>query len=152
MAFTKKSAIKLFTTQTTFFLFFVLIIPLVSSAQVAESDLAAQAEPAFNYYRIIEQKNFFRPKASAADATDFTKKPNTLDNNDFTLTGVIEIQNGYKAIVEQKSSQKGFYISVNDAIEDYTVKAILPSKIIIEKDGLEFELKLQQAAQDIKND
>ncbi|MBU1044163.1 MAG: hypothetical protein KJ915_07180 [Candidatus Omnitrophica bacterium] len=107
-------------------------------------------DASFNYYKVIEQRNFFRPKKDQPEIGSIPIETNIKqekDSLDLILTGVIEIKNGYKAIVEQKSTKKGFYVSVNEAIEDYTVKSIMLNKIIIQKDGKDFELKLQQAAQ-----
>jgi hypothetical protein len=118
-------------------------------AQNSGSDSLVDDDASFNYYKIIEQRNFFRPKVEPKPAeTDLAEKPKTLekDNLDFILTGVIEIRNGYKAIVEQISTKKGFYVAVNEAIADYTVKTITPNKIVIEKNNQEFELKLQQGS------
>lgn len=119
-------------------------------AQTTESNLLVEEDSAFNYYKIIEQRNFFRPTQDLKKVeTELEEKAKKTEKNslDFILTGIIESKNGYKAIVEQKSTKKGFYIAVNEAIEDYTVKAIMPNKILIEKDGQEFELKLQQGSQ-----
>jgi len=65
---------------------------------------------------------------------------------DLVLTGVIEIKNGYKAIIEKKGTEKGFYVAVGEAVEDYTVKEIQINKVTLEKDAKTFELKLKQAA------
>lgn len=117
-----------------------------------KSDLLVD-DTSFEYYKIIEQRNFFRPKKNISDSQSIseqeskpTSKTSKKDGLDFLLTGVIEIKSGYKAIVEQKSTKKGFYVSINEAIENYTVKEIMLDKIIIEKDGKEFELKLQQGS------
>ncbi|MFH1062899.1 MAG: type II secretion system protein N [Candidatus Omnitrophota bacterium] len=146
----RNNMIKKITNQILLFLIFHIASCLACLAQSAESDLLVENDAAFNYYKIIEQRNFFRPKKDLKKAetelTEKTQKPEK-DSLDFILTGVIESKNGYKAIVEQKSSKKGFYVSVNEAIENYTVKAIMPNKILIEKDGQEFELKLQQGSQ-----
>ncbi len=128
-------------------------------AQTTKPDMLAD-DASFEYYKIIEQRNFFRPKKDIKNSESESKskskskqasKTSKKDGLDFILTGVIEIKNSYKAIVEQKSSKKGFYVSVNEAIEDYTVKAIRLNKIIIEKDGKEFELKLQQGSKNNSN-
>jgi len=141
-----------------FFSVFCFLSSVLGYAQSTESNLQLEHESnllvddsSFNYYKIIEQRNFFRPKQDPQKLemeNNLKEKPKTAekDSLDFILTGVIEIKNGYKAIVEQKSSKKGFYVSVNEAIEDYTVKVIMLNKILIEKDGKEFELKLQQGS------
>jgi len=123
-------------------------------AQNMDSKYIVSEDQGFSYYQIIEQRNFFRPKKDPSkENIDTDKKPSQAntkekkeDTMDLVLTGVIEIKNGYKAIIEKKGTEKGFYVAVGEAVEDYTVKEIQINKVTLEKDAKTFELKLKQAA------
>jgi len=117
--------------------------------------LVTDQDSSFTYYDIIEQRNFFRPKKDvtgksntasfAGNQSQPAGTPAAENASDLVLTGVIEIKNGYKAIVEGTNPERGFYVSVNEAIGDYIVKEIQPNKIILEKNGRPLELRLKQA-------
>ncbi|MFH1459667.1 MAG: hypothetical protein ABIG64_04770 [Candidatus Omnitrophota bacterium] len=130
-----------------FILLFSAMEIKVCSAQINDLDSSLNQDPELKYYQIIEQRNFFRPQYDPSENEYNLPEEQTNQTNsglDFVLTGVIEIKNGYKAIVEKISQKKGFYVSINDAIEDYLVRDIKINKIILERNEQVFELKLNQ--------
>jgi len=136
-------------------------------AQTEKSDLIVLPDPPFSYYEIIEQRNFFHPRKDndsqqeeyrsllsvGEETVKSFKRRGTAgqdagisDSLSLILTGVIEIRGGYKAIVENKNQAEGYYVSVNDPIEDYIVKDIQRDKLVLEKDAELYELKLERTA------
>jgi hypothetical protein len=130
--------------KKTIILIIMLVLITINGFAYAQDN-----DSSFDYYEIIEKRNFFRPKNETVESeiASSSAQPEKKQELDLALTGVIEIKSGYKAIVEKISTQKGFYVSQGDAIEDYTVKKIMLNKIVLEKDLQEFELKLQQGPQ-----
>ncbi len=136
-----------------FCFFGLLLAPYCCFAEIDNLQVTGAQDTPFNYYSIIEQRNFFRPKkdlpenASPQSDTESLFQEGSSTNNvqDLVLTGVIALNNSYKAIVERKNQTKGFYVSINDLVDDYTVKDIQPNKIILIRDGQEFELKIKQS-------
>ncbi|MCP4650978.1 MAG: hypothetical protein GY853_13000 [PVC group bacterium] len=108
--------------------------------------------PPLSYYEIIEKRNFFRPTKdlnaevqSSGIQSAFPGNDGSAKARDLILTGVVNLKNGYKAIVEKKNQDKGFYVGINDSIENYIVKDIQKNKIILERNNQLFDLKLKQA-------
>jgi type II secretory pathway component PulC len=112
--------------------------------------LAQEQEHPLSYYEIIEQRNFFRPKEPPS--IEKTEKLNSEKKNvpqqpsmittDLVLTGTVKIRGNYRAIIEKKTQNKGFYVKTNDTVGDYIVKDIKEDRVILEKDDKVFTLKL----------
>jgi len=108
----------------------------------------AQEHP-LSYYEVIEKRNFFRPKEKTLpnNNQDRINNKNAKKKNKslgFILTGIVRVRGKYKAIIE-KHSGEGFYVGINESVEDYLVKEINTDSVVLEKDNKESVLKLKKA-------
>jgi type II secretory pathway component PulC len=110
---------------------------------------AQESNQPFSYYEIIEQRNFFRPKKEELkdkkkiiEQGFISKKPAT-ETSDLILTGVVKINGRYKAIIEKKTQDEGFYVETNERVENYIVTEIRQDEIYLTKEGQTFVLKLK---------
>ncbi|MFH2137118.1 MAG: hypothetical protein ABII88_01250 [Candidatus Omnitrophota bacterium] len=131
--------------------FFIFLLWLATCYLRPAACFAQEETPDLSYYEIIEQRNFFRPtkdlqetKIKTDNYSAFSFSSNSTSIQNLVLTGVINIKNGYKAIVEKTDQDKGYYVAVGDMIEDYVVKDILNNKIFLERDSQIFDLKLRE--------
>ncbi len=136
---------------------FILIFTISSCIVVLSQQelLAFEEHPPLSYYEVIEKRNIFRPmvdinKLTSIDASK-DKSSHTAQSNssssidDLTVTGIIKLRGQYKAIIEKKNEQKGFYVKVDDNIDDYTVKSIKNDTVTLQKSNSTYILKLNIA-------
>ena len=64
--------------------------------------------------------------------------PKEASASDFTLQGVIYSQNGSRAVISREILEQG------DSIRGYTVLKIDEGRVVLEKNGEEFILKLEE--------
>jgi type II secretory pathway component PulC len=112
---------------------------------------AASAPPAlrpFSRYLIIERRNFFRPRVRPAPADTQPRGAVRTEPGapDLVLTGVVRIRSTWKAILEKKSEKTSFYVGVDEEADGCTVKSIAENKVVLVKDGREFEIGLRTSA------
>jgi hypothetical protein len=129
------------------------LIFLISSGIVflASGLSFAQDEyPPLSYYEVIEQRNIFRPNGKDNLADNHSPQQEIISNestsdqvDDIILTGIIKIRGQYKAILEKKSEQKGFYVVVDQIIDDYTVEDIQNDKVVLKRDNRFVTLKIK---------
>jgi len=115
---------------------------------IAAGNCFAQEYP-LSYYEVIEKRNFFRPKEKTLPNNSRYKTNNKSAKKKnkslgFILTGIVRVRGKYKAIIE-KHSGEGFYVGINESVEDYLVKEINTDSVILEKDNKESVLKLKKA-------
>jgi hypothetical protein len=113
--------------------------------------LAASGPPAlrpFSRYLVIERRNFFRPRVKPAPADTQPREAVKKESGapDLVLTGVVRIRSTWKAILEKKSEKTSFYVGVDEEVDGCTVKSIAKSKVVLVKDGREFEMGLRTSA------
>jgi len=110
---------------------------------------AQKQDVSFSSYRVIEERNIFRPnkggdeESSAASEQLFTQSENASTAKDLVLTGIVKIKKRFMAVIEKKEGNKGFYVRKGDWVEDYQVQSVLKDRVMLEKDGRIFILKLQ---------
>jgi len=103
-----------------------------------------------SYYDVIEERNIFRPNNDlTSDRSDISstivtrqQEENSSAVKNISLTGIIRIRGRYKAIIEKKDEQSGFYVSQGDEIDQYTVEEIKDDQIKLIKDGKSTVLKI----------
>jgi type II secretory pathway component PulC len=104
--------------------------------------------PPFSYYRIIEERNFFRPKdrengdsGEGKESKASEKKPKDA-SNEFIVTGIVNIKNTFKAIIEKRDSGESYYVRSGDSVNGYKVKDINTTEVTLEKGGADYSLIL----------
>jgi len=130
----------------TFFIPLFAGILFLLSAHTAP---AQKQDVSFSSYRVIEERNIFRPnkgsdeEPGAVSEQLFTSSDNASAAEDLVLTGIVKIKRKFMAIVEKKEGGKGFYVKKGDWVEKYQVQSVLRDRVMLEKDGRIFILKLQ---------
>lgn len=137
----------------------ILCIIILSTNYFLSGAYPQEIEPPLSYYEIIEKRNFFKPIREEISAA-LTQDTDLVDNkgletkhlkallkpDDLTLTGIIKLGDQYKAIIEKPGANQGFYVGINDAVQDYLVSYISEDSVTLEKNGQEFILGLQTVA------
>jgi hypothetical protein len=115
---------------------------------------ATMQDPPLSYYKVIEQRNFFRPQLSAqekkTDSSVAAVRAHPLSSDEyaaagFILTGIVKIRGSYKAIIEKQDETKGYYVKIGDMMEDYVVVDIRADEAVLQKEDQIFTLKIEGA-------
>ncbi|MCK5214233.1 MAG: hypothetical protein KAR05_02625 [Candidatus Omnitrophica bacterium] len=126
------------------------------------SSFAQWDEEPLEVYDVIEQRNIFRPKSDSSNTvnqedsvfqnnsrtvmSDFNRRSaSSLTVDHLHLTGIVKLNGTYKAIIEKKDGGNGFYVKVNDYIEDYVVHKIKRDQVVLIKNEKQYILKLDLA-------
>jgi len=103
------------------------------------------------YYKVIEERDVFRGqnelKTPAAAASPVEAALTALEKQsrpvaDFIVTGIMKIRDRFKAIIERRDGSQSSYVQVGDDVNDYTVTAIDPTGVSLEKNGLALHVRL----------
>lgn len=60
----------------------------------------------------------------------------------YSLTGIVEVNGEYKAIIEDRSSGRGFYVSEGSSIGEYKAAKITSSGVSLEKPDKKIDLQI----------
>lgn len=105
----------------------------------------AEKRPSLEYFATqVEEKNIFSPatKEEAATQAPVEQGPKLDDiKSQLNLLGVISGDNP-QAIIEDKKTQKSYFLNKGSKLDDIEVKDILENKVILSYKGQEFELVL----------
>jgi len=123
----------------------IILITMIILFAYSKNILAQEDKP-FSYYKIIEERNFFRPIEETKEIKIPKKeiKEGTKSSHKFILTGIVEIKGQYKAIIEE-SSGGGFYVEEKENVEDYIVEKVSQNEVILKKGDEKITLKLKNA-------
>jgi hypothetical protein len=69
----------------------------------------------------------------------------------YVLTGIVKIRGEYKATITDKNTKDGHYVSIGDAFDEFTILDIKHDKVILERDGETYELKINMPASHVLN-
>jgi len=121
-------------------------IPLSSEIrQKKEKDVTNRRAPVINEdaYNVITQKDLFRPSRSAPDQKAEQTTENTDPKNPPKLFGTIILANEKTAILQDSESKTTKTYKLNELISGYTITEILEDKVVLVKNGENFEVKLR---------
>jgi len=152
-----------------------LIIAAAIAAPVLRPGLTAHGEKAPvqtrdhslpHKYSYIAKRNIFgfMPRSAAAETPAVSAQsvkidvPPIVERNplrlppvftqtgpSFSLTGTMKVGNKYKAIIEEKSTGNGHYVSENGKVGDYTVIRISLDEAVLEKGSDKITLKMDRS-------
>ncbi len=120
-------------------------LPEVTKEKGTAGPLASgpEVKPLESYLEGLTQRQIFRA-VSVSDVVPVSTAAvtNTLDLfKDMTLIGIIS-SNPPQAVIEDKKTQKTYYLSVGQAIGDLTVDHIQEGKVILDYLGTKYEMYL----------
>ena len=93
--------------------------------------------PLSYYIDVIGRNNLFRP---------IGMKPMEI-RSDLILTGIFGVGEGSKAIIEDKVSQRSFYVSVGESVGSSKVVEIKEDSVVLSSPSGQSILKIQQSKQ-----
>jgi len=122
-------------------------IPLSSEIkQKIEKDVTKRRAPVIDeaLYNVITQKDLFRPSRSAPEQKAEKTAEKTGPKNPPKLFGTIILENEKTAILQNSESKATKIYKLNELISGYTIAEILEDKVVLVKDGENFEVKLRE--------
>ena len=122
-------------------------IPVASEIkQEKEKNEAKKRATVFNEssYRVITQKDLFKPSRSASEKKDDKTNEKAPPQNPPKLFGTIILNNEKTAILQDSESKATKTYKLNELISGYTISEIMEDKVVLEKNGENFEVKLRE--------
>lgn len=97
------------------------------------------------YINLFRDKNLF--KVLGKEKSPFVVEEEAVldagkELTKFELLGIVSSGGTSKALIKDAVSGKTFYGAVGEKLDGFAIKEIMPDKIILEREGKTFELKL----------
>jgi type II secretory pathway component PulC len=119
-----------------------IILPEITQEKITEEEtgIAQRIKPYEFYAQSLKNRQIF----SSASGQDSEKPKGALNadlTKDFSLIGIISGENP-QAVIEDKKTEKSYYVTKGQFIGEFKVEEIQEGKIILNYNGQKFELYL----------
>jgi type II secretory pathway component PulC len=124
------------------------ITPLIARAAAVTKPSSSRGGPAVSarrdytaYAGDIKGKKIFSPPSAGGAPAQPPPMASTDISNEIGLVGVIQ-GDAPQAIIEDKRTQKTYYVSVSESFEGFIVEEIDGDKVIVTRDGKRMSISL----------
>ena len=110
-------------------------------ATVKDQEAKSEKKPYDYYLSSIKGRDIFSVSSEPQKTEKLNSGAEASSMKDLNLMGVISGESP-QAIIEDKKTQKSYYVSKGQSVGDFEVEDIKEGKVILIKDGKKFELTL----------